>query len=358
MRTFIIAEAGVNHNGSMDLATRLIDVAAQAGADAIKFQTFRAEKVVTQSAAKAQYQMRATDAGESQVDMLRRLQLSDDDHEVLIRHAADRGIAFLSTPFDLDSLVMLTDRLGLQTIKVPSGEITNAPFLLAVARRAQRVIVSTGMCTLAEVEAALGVLAFGFTATASAVPNGDAFDRAFAADAGQTALRERVVLLHCTTEYPAPVVEVNLRAMAAMANAFGLRVGYSDHTAGIHLAVAAVALGAVAIEKHFTLDRKLPGPDHEASIEPQELSALVRQVRDLEQALGGGIKHASASEWKNRSVVRRSLVAAKPIKAGEAFTVENLSAKRPGAGLTPFAYWRLLGQRAQRAYVADEPIEG
>lgn len=357
MPTFIIAEAGVNHNGDLDLAKRLIDVAADAGADAVKFQTFRAEQVVSRNAPKAEYQTRTTDHAESQFEMIRKLELTEKDHEVLIAHAQARGITFLSSPFDVPSLHLLTKRFELQTIKIPSGEITNAPFLLAIARAAQRVILSTGMSTLAEVEAALGVLVFGFTAPVAATPQREDFEQSFASEVGQRALRDHVTLLHCTTEYPAPFGEVNLRAMDTMSTAFGLPVGYSDHTPGIHISLAAVARGAQAIEKHFTLDRNLPGPDHKASLEPDELRELVRQIREIEVALGDGIKRPTASEWKNRDVARKSLVAAKAIKTGEVFAEENLTCKRPGTGVSPFAYWETLGQTARRSYDADEALD-
>lgn len=357
MPILIIAEAGVNHNGDMNLAKQLIDVAAEAGANAVKFQTFRAEQLVSRKAPKAEYQTRITDQAESQFEMIRKLELTETDHEVLIAHAQARGIEFLSTPFDVPSLHLLTKRFGLQTIKIPSGEITNAPFLLVIARATQRAILSTGMSTLADVEAALGVLAFGFTAPASATPQRGDFEQAFASDFGQQLLRERVTLLHCTTEYPAPFGEVNLRAMDTLAAAFGLPVGYSDHTPGIHVSLAAVARGAQVIEKHFTLDRNLPGPDHKASLDPDELRDLVCQARELEQALGDGIKRPSTSEWKNRNVARKSLVAAKAIKEGEMFTEENLACKRPGTGADPFAYWQTLGQTARRSYNADEVLD-
>ena len=358
MLTYIIAEAGVNHNGDMNLAKRLIDVAAEAGASAVKFQTFRAEQVVSRHAPKAEYQTRTTGQAESQFEMIRKLELTETDHEVLIAHAQARGTVFLSTPFDVPSLHLLTKRFGLQTIKIPSGEITNAPFLLAIARVSQRVILSTGMSTLAEVEAALGVLAFGFTSPTSAAPQRGGFEQAFVSETGQQALRDRVTLLHCTTEYPAPFDEVNLRAMDTLAAAFRLPVGYSDHTSGIHISLAAVARGARVIEKHFTLDRTLPGPDHKASLEPGELRELVRQIREIEQALGDGIKRPTASEWKTRDAARRSLVAAKTIQAGEMFTEENLSCKRPGAGIRPSSYWQVLGQTAIRSYAVDEALDG
>ena len=358
MPTYIIAEAGVNHNGDMNLAKQLIDVAAEAGANAVKFQTFRAEQVVSRQAPKAEYQTRTTDQAESQFEMIRKLELTETDHKMLIAHAQTCGIAFLSTPFDVPSLHLLTKRFGLQTIKIPSGEITNAPFLLAIAQAAQQVIFSTGMSTLAEVEAALGVLALGFVSPVAATPQRGDFERAFASGAGQQALRDRVTLLHCTTEYPAPFDEVNLFAMDTLAAAFGLPVGYSDHTSGIHVSLAAVARGARVIEKHFTLDRSLPGPDHKASLEPDELRQLVQQIREIEHALGDGIKRPTAAEWKNRDVVRKSLVAAKTIKAGEVFTEKNLTCKRPGTGTNPSLYWTTLGQTATRSYVDDEMLDG
>lgn len=356
-RTYVIAEAGVNHNGDVDLAKRLIDAAADAGADAVKFQTFRAAQLAVHRAPKAEYQTGTTGASESQLEMLRRLELSAEDHEVLVAHAGARRIAFLSTPFDVPSLRLLTHRFGLKTIKIASGEITNGPLLLATAQAAQRVILSTGMSTLAEVQAALGVLAFGFTASADAAPGRGDCERAFGDAKGHDALRSRVILLHCTTEYPAPFDEVNLRAMDTMATAFGLPVGYSDHTLGIHVALAAVARGAAVIEKHFTTDRSLPGPDHAASIEPAALRALVSQIRDIEQGLGTGIKAPTASEWKNRDVARRSLVAATSIRAGEVFTEENLTCKRPGTGITPMRLWDYLGSPAAVPFDQDDFIQ-
>ena len=351
----VIAEAGVNHNGSLDMARRLVDAAAAAGADAVKFQTFRADRLVTRDAPKARYQERATGEAGGQHGMIRALELGEEEHGQIAGHCAARGIEFLSTPFDAESLRLLVDRLGMRTIKVSSGDITNAPFLLEVARAAEDVILSTGMSTLADVEAALGVLAFGFTQPADAAPGRAAFERAFASPAGREALLGRVSLLHCTTEYPAPIDEVNLLAMDTLASAFGLEVGYSDHTEGIHVPVAAVALGATVIEKHFTLDRSLPGPDHKASLEPAELRAMVAAIRDVERALGDGVKRPSASEWKNREVARKSLVAARAIRAGEKLEVE---CKRPGTGLSPFEFWSVQGRPAARDYGPDEAIDG
>lgn len=353
MSTFIIAEAGVNHNGSLELAKQLIDAAADAGADAVKFQTFRAEQLVARHAPKAEYQTRTTDAKESQFEMIRKLELTDADHEVLIAHAKVRRIEFLSTPFDAASLQLLTKRFGLTTIKVSSGDITNAPFLLNIARVAQRVILSTGMSTLAEVEAALGVLAFGFIEP-NAIPQRNSFEEAYSSDVGQSALRDRVALLHCTTEYPAPIFEVNLRAMDTMVTAFGLPIGYSDHTVGIHIPIAAVARGAAIIEKHFTLDRNLPGPDHKASLEPTELKSMVMAIRDVERCLGDGIKRPTASELKNRAIARKSLVAAKPLVQDEPLAI---ACKRPGNGVSPFEFWSREGRPAMRSYATDEVLD-
>jgi N-acetylneuraminate synthase len=354
MSTYIIGEAGVNHNGSLEMAVRLVDVAADAGVDAVKFQTFTAASLVVDNAPKAQYQQRTTGAQESQFEMIRKLELSASDHDVLIAHARARSVEFLSTPFDSASLALLTGKFGMRTIKVSSGDITNAPFLLEISRVASQVIISTGMCTLSEVEQALGVLAFGFTAPAAAVPSRSAFEEAYASEAGQAALRGKVMVLHCTTEYPAPYAEINLRAIGTIRTAFGLRTGYSDHTMGIHIPVAAVACGATVIEKHFTLDRRLPGPDHEASLEPAELKAMVRAIRDVEVAMGDGVKRPTPAEWKNRNIARKSLVAARAHEAGEAL---ELASKRPGMGLSPFEFWQWQGRPAPRSLGKDEQLD-
>jgi N-acetylneuraminate synthase len=358
MRAFIIAEAGVNHNGSLELALRLVDTAADAGADAVKFQTFRAVELATQQAQKADYQLRTTSADEGQFEMIRKLELSEEMHVAIVEHCKKRGIQFLSTPFDSASLRMLIERFGLQTIKLSSGDITNAPLLVDAARSAPHVILSTGMCGLKEVEAALGALAFGFTATESAAPGAAAFGAAYASGTGQQALRDRVTLLHCTTEYPAPLQEVNLRAMDTLAKAFALPVGYSDHTEGIHVAVAAVARGARMLEKHFTLDRTLPGPDHKASLEPDELTQMVTAIRQIETALGDGVKRPTASEWANRQIARKGIVAARAISKGEAFSAGNLAVKRPASGRSPFEYWDLIGRKAKHSYAPDDPVDG
>jgi len=357
MSAFVIAEAGVNHNGSLEMAKELIEAGAKAGADAVKFQTFKATEIVSRFAPKAAYQQRNTDDAESQLDMIKKLELSIEDHQVLIEHARQNGIEFLSTPFDLSSLRLLVDDLGLRTIKIPSGEITNAPFLVKIAATGSRIILSTGMSTLGEVESALSMIAFGALAPVGQPPGRAAFEAAYMSPLGQELLRERVVLLHCSTEYPAPIADVNLKAMDVMAQAFGLPVGYSDHTEGIHISVAAAARGACLIEKHFTLDKTLPGPDHKASLEPDELSAMILAIKDIGLALGDGVKRPSVTELKNRDVVRKSLVAARPIAVGELFSEENLICKRPGTGISPMAYWNRLGTTASRDYGADELVE-
>lgn len=332
MRTLVIAEAGVNHNGDLQMARELVAVAAAAGADLVKFQTFSADAIVTAAASKADYQQQSTGADESQREMLRKLELSRVMHEDLIACCRESGIGFFSTGFDLDSMRLLVD-LGLDRFKVPSGEITNRPYLEFIGRQRKPVIVSTGMATLGEVEAALEILE----------------------SAG--APRREMTLLHCTTQYPARMEDVNLRAMQSMARAFGIRVGYSDHTSGIEVALAAVALGASVVEKHFTLDRRLPGPDHAASLEPEELSAMVRGIRNLELALGDGVKRPTAVEMANRAAARKSLVAIAPIKAGEAFTELNLGVKRPGTGISPMRWHEFLGRNASRSFAIDELIE-
>ena len=331
MKTLIIAEAGVNHNGELSRARALVAQAAAAGADLVKFQTFVTSKLIAPQAPKAAYQLDTTDPGESQFDMVRKLELSKADHDVLLAECRQHGIGFFSTAFDTDSFDMLL-ALGLDQVKVPSGEITNLPFLRYIARPGLPVILSTGMCNLGDIEAAIDVLE----------------------EAGLR--RDQITVLHCNTEYPTPMQDVNLRAMANLGRALGVQVGYSDHTRGIEVAIAAVALGACVIEKHFTLDRSLPGPDHQASLEPDELKAMVSAIRNIEQALGDGIKRPTPSEHKNRAIARKSLVAARPIAAGELFSAANLTAKRPGTGLSPMRWDEMIGRPAPRAFAADEPI--
>lgn len=357
IRTIIIAEAGVNHNGDLDRALALIDAAAEAGADIVKFQTFRSDKLASRFAAKAEYQKRETGSAGSQVEMLRALELDPETHRALIAHCEKRDIEFLSSPFDHESLHLLADTLDLDLIKLGSGELTNAPLLLGCAKTGKRLILSTGMSTLSEVEDALAVLAFGYTAMEGSRPSRQAFRNSFEADAGQEALRNYVTLLHCTTEYPTPFQDVNLLAMDTLRQAFRLPVGYSDHTDGIAISLAAVARGAAVIEKHFTLDKTLPGPDHKASLEPAELSALVIGIRAVEMALGDGVKRAAVSERGNQQVARKSLIASSAITAGETLSTQNLGVKRPGSGISPMLYWDILGRRVARDFGEDEQIE-
>jgi len=357
-RTYIIAEAGVNHNGSIDLARQMIEVAAEAGVDAVKFQTFKAEKVISQYADKAAYQVQTTGGGESQLEMLKKLEISQEDHRQLFELCRKKGIDYLSTPFDSESLCFLVNELKLSRLKIASGEITNLPFLLEVALTDKPVILSSGMCTLGEIESALGVLACGYLKLTEEdnKPSAELFKKSYCSAEGQILLKEKVALLHCTTEYPAPYEEVNLRAIDTMRSAFDLLVGLSDHTQGIAVAIAAAARGARIIEKHFTLDIHLAGPDHKASLEPDELKAMVASIRQVEAALGKSQKYPSPSEFNNIIIARKSIVAAKPINKGELFTEENLAIKRSGDGLEPIRYWYLLGKLSDKNYNEDELI--
>lgn len=330
-KTLIIAEAGVNHNGDLNMAKKLIEVAKEAGADIVKFQTFVAQNCVSASAKKAKYQLENTKTKESQLEMIKKLELSKAMHEELIKHCKKCEISFLSTPFDLESVDYLA-KLGLEIFKIPSGEITNLPYLKAIAKLKKRIILSTGMANLGEVEWAIDTLCKYGTK------------------------RQNITLLHCTTEYPAPLEEVNLKAMQTLKNAFNLSVGYSDHTKGIIVSLGAVAMGASVIEKHFTLDKNLPGPDHLASLEPDELKALCSGIRELEIAMGDGIKKVSKSERKNINIARKSLVALKAIKKGEKFSEANLTTKRPGSGISAKFYDDFIGKIAKKDYQKDELI--
>lgn len=353
--TFVIAEAGVNHNGSIDRAHALVDAAASAGADAVKFQTFKADRLASAAAPKAAYQARETGAAESQLEMLRALELSPEAHASLMAHCADRGIEFLSSPFDEDSLALLV-KLGVKRLKLGSGELTNAPILIAAGASGRPLLISTGMATLAEVEAALGALSFGHLSPA-APPSRSAFAAAWASAAGRAWARHAVTLLQCTTEYPSPAAEANLRAMQTMRDRFGVACGYSDHTVGDAACLAAVALGAGVIEKHVTLDRSLPGPDHKASIEPGDLKRLIDGIRIVEAALGDGVKAPVPAEMPNMAVARKSLVAARPIARGERITAAHLTVKRPGTGRSPFDLWDVIGSTATRDYAVDDTID-
>lgn len=328
-KVFIIAEAGVNHNGDIKIAKQLIDAASESGADAVKFQTFQAEKLVCRTAQKAQYQLETTDASETQYEMLKKLQLTQQMHTELMEYCDQKNIMFLSTPFDIESIRLLAD-LGLQIFKIPSGEITNLPYLREIAKQEKKVILSTGMSDMDEVKAAVRVL-----------------DENGAKD---------ITLLHCNTQYPTPASDVNLLAMLKMHEETGLPVGYSDHTQGIEIPIAAAALGAEVIEKHFTLDKNMEGPDHKASLEPRELRQMVEGIRKIELALGTGVKQVSVSERANVDVARKSIVAAADIKKGERFTEENLTTKRPGSGISPMRWDEIVGTTADRDYKADELI--
>ena len=337
-KVLVIAEAGVNHNGELELAHRLVDIAADAGADLVKFQTFKASSLVTPTARIAEYQKKLAEenlgasASNTQWELLRKLELGERDHESIIEHCQVRGIGFLSTAFDLESLQYLAG-LELPLFKIPSGEITNLPYLRKVASYGRETILSTGMATLGEVEAAINAMEL------AGLP------------------REKITVLQCTTEYPAPIEEVNLLAMRTMGAAFGVKIGYSDHTEGIEVALAAVAMGASVIEKHFTIDRHLPGPDHMASLEPDELMNMVQSIRRVQKALGSSIKKRTRSEEANLLLVRKSIVAARTIKKGELFSEENLIAKRPASGLSPMTWDELIGKTAPKSFEPDEVIQ-
>lgn len=355
-QVLIIAEAGVNHNGSLDLAKKLVDVAADCCSDVVKFQSFIAENLVSKSAKKADYQIKNMGNNESHFDMIKRLELSDESHAAIFNHCKTKNIEFLSTAFDEVSATHLKQKGYIQRVKIPSGEVTNAPFVLKLASTGLPIILSTGMCSLADIERALGVIAFGLLGIKEN-PSRLGFEQALRSSNGFKLLKKKVTILQCTTEYPAPHSEANLRALETIRSAFGLDVGFSDHTLGISAPIAAAALGATIIEKHFTLDRALPGPDHKASLEPAELKEMVTRIREVEASLGHGRKVQTESEIKNVYIARKSLVAAKAIQVGEAFTPENLTCKRPGHGISPIEYWNYLGRVANRSYVADDLIE-
>lgn len=330
-RVFIIAEAGVNHNGNIEMARKLVDAAALAGADAVKFQTFKAENLAVRTAPMADYQKENAKSETSQFEMIKKLELTEEQHFMLKDYCTSKGIMFFSTAFDLESLDLLKE-LGLELYKIPSGEITNLPYLEKIAKIAKSVIISTGMCTSEEVHAAISAL----------IKSG--------------LQKEQLTVLHCNTEYPTPFQDVNLRAMKKLGDYLGTTYGYSDHTLGIEIPIAAVALGATVIEKHFTLDRNLPGPDHKASLEPQELKQMVMSIRNIELALGSDIKAPSQSEIKNRAIARKSIVAAKSIRKGELFTPSNLTTKRPGTGISPMKWYEIINTPASRDFMEDEQI--
>ena len=331
MKVYIIAEAGVNHNGSLKLAKEMVIKARESGAEAIKFQTFKSERVVSSLAKKAAYQIKNTgSADESQLEMVKKLELSFDDFRELQAFSKEKDIQFLSTPFDLESIDFL-NQLEMPFWKLPSGEVTNYPYLVKIAQTHKGIVMSTGMCTLDEISESLSVL--------------------------RTNGAGKIVLLHCNTEYPTPMEDVNLKAMSTLKKTFDTPIGYSDHTKGIEVPIAAVAMGATIIEKHFTLDRNMEGPDHKASLEPSELKAMVQAIRNIEKAIGTGKKKPSVSEVKNIVIARKSIVANQPIKKGEIFTEQNITTKRPGTGISPMKWRQVLGQKATRDFTEDELIE-
>jgi len=351
---YVIAEAGVNHNGELELAHKLVDCAAEAGADAVKFQTFDAKKLATRAAPKASYQQRTTDAVESQLEMLSKLELPREWHYELREHARTRGIEFLSTAFDTGSLSFL-EELDLPFYKVPSGELTNSPLLWQFARQRRPLVVSTGMATMSEVEQGLAVIAHALNAEHEPASE-DEIWRGWSQPAWRESLRGRVTLLHCTSQYPTPMSEVNLLAMDTL-TAFGLPVGYSDHTEGILIPVAAVARGATVIEKHFTLDRTMPGPDHRASLEPDELKLMVSQIRQLQLAMGDGAKCPQPSEWNTRQAARQQVVAARDIANGAVLTRQDLTTARSGGGMPASALWSLVGATARQDFAAGDAVK-
>lgn len=330
-KILIIAEAGVNHNGQIEMANKLIDVAKDSNSDIVKFQTFKSNMAVSRFAKKAEYQKLTTSNEESQLEMVKKLELSEEQHKILIKHCIDKNISFLSTPFDMASIDFLKS-LGQNKWKIPSGEITNFPYLKKIGAFGQEVILSTGMSNLGEIEAALNILI------------------------GSGTNQENITILHCSTEYPAPYDEVNLNAMLTIRDAFKVKVGYSDHTPGIEVSIAAAAMGAAIIEKHFTLDKNLPGPDHKASLEPSELKNMVAAIRNIETALGDGVKKCMPSELKNRAIARKSIVAAKTITAGEIFTEDNITVKRPGDGINPMEWDKIIGRQSIKNFEEDEQI--
>ncbi len=332
MRTFIIAEAGVNHNGDIQTAKKLVDAASDAGADAVKFQTFKADTLVCRNAPKAGYQTETTGADESQYEMIKKLELDENTHKELVEYCRKRDLKFLSSPFDPDSIDLL-DRLGLEIFKVPSGEITNLPYLRKTGGLGKKVILSTGMSDLEEIEDALNIL------TEAGTP------------------LENITVLHCNTEYPTPYEDVNLNAMLSIKKRFGVRVGYSDHTTGFEVSVAAAALGAEVIEKHFTLDKLMSGPDHKASLDPDELKTMVSAIRNIERSMGDGIKRLSPSELKNKIIVRKSIVASRHIQKGEILSAGSITVRRPGTGISPMEWDNVIGTPAIRDFNEDSLIE-
>ncbi len=353
---YIIAEAGVNHNGVLDNAFRLVDVAKHSGADAVKFQTYQTEQLVTQDAPKADYQKANTLGSDNQFEMLKSYELSKDDHSKLLEYCNEVAIDFLSTPFDRQSADFLIHDLNINRVKISSGDLTNLPLLLHIARQNCPIILSTGMAYLHEIEKALATISYGYCGMTSTEESLEQFFQAYSTDAARSLLRERVALLHCTTAYPTPYENINLNAMKTLASSFQLPVGLSDHSEGIVIPLAAASREANIIEKHITLDKSMPGPDHKASLDPTELQFMVKGIRQIESALGSGLKRPFACELKNRDAVRKSLVAQQPIAKGELFNPDNLTVKRSGKGIEPECYWDFLGMPSQKNYGVGEVI--
>lgn len=353
--TLVIAEAGVNHNGDIELAKKLIDVAVDAGANIIKFQTFKASKLAAASAIQADYQVKNTGKSESQLEMLKKLELKYEDHFLLVDYCKSKNIDFLSTAFDEESLDFLVNDLGQKLLKIPSGEITNGPLLLAHAKTGLPIILSTGMTTLSEIETALSIIAFGYCYP-SEIPSSANFEKAYCSKIGKESLKAKVTILHCTTEYPAPLADINLNAIETIKHAFKLPVGYSDHSEGVLVPIVAVAKGATIIEKHFTLDRNMEGPDHKASLEPHELINMISSIKEVELVQGDGIKGPRPSELKNKPIARKSIVAAKRIKKNQVLKETDIAIKRPGSGISPIFYWDIIGTQATSDFDKDDLI--
>lgn len=355
-KTYIIAEAGVNHNGSLIMAKELVMVAKEAGADAVKFQTFKAEHLVTKQAQQAAYQVENLGEASSQFAMLKKLELTYDEFIELQSFCQSEQIEFLSTPFDFESVDFLLDELNISKAKIPSGELTNAPFIHYIATKKRPIILSTGMATVEEIHEALAFIAYGLVKSNEPVTK-ERVNDFYTTQEAKEALKKYVTLLHCTTQYPAPVDSINLKAMIEMERIFQLPIGLSDHSEGIHIPLVAVGMGAAVIEKHFTLDKTLEGPDHVASLNPVELKSMIKGIREVEQALGNGIKSPTPIELQNRVPARKSIVAKQKIQAGEKFSVSNLTVKRPGDGMQPSKYWSLIGEIASKSYEEDELID-
>ncbi len=355
-KTYIIAEAGVNHNGSLKMAKELVIVAKEAGADAVKFQTFKAENLVTKQAQQAAYQVENLKEATSQFAMLKKLELTYEEFIELQSFCQTEQIEFLSTPFDFESVDFLLDEIKIATAKIPSGELTNAPFIHYIATKQKPIILSTGMATVEEIHEALAFISYGLVKSKEPVTI-ERVNNFYATEEAKAALKKYVTLLHCTTQYPAPMDSINLKAMLEMKKVFQLPIGLSDHSEGIHIPLAAVGMGATVIEKHFTLDKTLEGPDHVASLNPDELKSMIIGIREVEQALGDGIKSPTPIELQNRIPARKSLVAKNPIQAGEVFSVSNLTVKRPGDGIQPSKYWSFIGKIASKSYEEDELID-